>query len=55
MRELEKYKQLFKEEWISITESEIEIMIENIDNIWKLLFKKFKEKTENKINIKDYE
>jgi hypothetical protein len=46
---IEKYKKLFKERWIEMSDKEIYQIIENIDNIWNLLFDKYLQV------IKDYE
>lgn len=49
MRTIREYKELFRQRGIYITEDEIRAIIENMDNIWNLLFKKYKENIENKI------
>ena len=41
MKSLWEYKELFRENWIDISENEISQIITNIDNIWNLLFDKY--------------
>ena len=47
MQDLWYYKKLFKEKWLEISEEEIQIIIERIDEIWSLLFNKYVEKNGN--------
>lgn len=47
MKSLWKYKELFREKWVDISENEISQIITNIDNIWNLLFDKYLEVINN--------
>jgi hypothetical protein len=47
MKSLWEYKELFREKWVDISETEISQIITNIDNIWNLLFYKYLEVINN--------
>ena len=41
MKSIWEYKELFRENWVDISENEISQIITNIDNIWNILFDKY--------------
>lgn len=47
MKNIGHYIKLFEDEWIEITEKELSEIIDNIDSVWNLLFKKYLIKIDN--------
>ena len=48
MNNIEKYKKLLSENWIKMTDNELSNMIDSIDSMWNLLFKKYMNQIQNK-------
>lgn len=45
--DISKYRDMFKNKWIDISDDEITVIIENMDNIWNLFFDKYMLLTED--------
>lgn len=53
MKTVWEYKQILKEKGINMTDEEIQVLVERIDNLGKLIFKKYKNTLFT--NFSDYE